>query len=83
MSCVATRRSSTPARCFFTSPVAWMSSGRIEIERLDGVIDGAAGQCGFGLARAHRRRADAEIGEPHVGQAFAVAFATAASPTIA
>ena len=25
-SCFATRRSSTPARCFFTAPVAWMSS---------------------------------------------------------
>ena len=25
MSCLATRRSSTPAKCFFTSPVAWMS----------------------------------------------------------
>src|SRR6185295_14537252 len=26
-SCAAARRSSTPARCFFTAPVAWMSSG--------------------------------------------------------
>src|SRR5947209_1253647 len=26
-SCFATRRSSTPARCFFTAPVAWISSG--------------------------------------------------------
>ena len=70
-SCAATRRSSTPARCFFTAPVAWMSSGRIEIERLHGVIDRAARQRGFGLARAHRRCADAEIDEPHVGQALA------------
>ena len=67
----ATRRSSTPARCFFTAPVACTSSGgsRSFASARDRRVDVAAGERGFGAARAHRRRADAEIGEPHIARA--------------
>ena len=61
MSCLATRRSSTPARCFLAAPVACTSSGGIEIggERLHGVVDVAARRARsrpFSRAAACRRR---------------------------
>ena len=46
--------------------------GRIEIERGDRGIDIAGRQRRFGFGRAHRRGADAEIGQPHVGKPLAV-----------
>ena len=67
----ATRRSSTPARCFLTAPVACTSSGgsRSRSSACDRRVDVAAGERRLGAARAHRRRADPEIGEADVLQA--------------
>ena len=72
LNCVATRRSSTPARCFFTAAGCLHIVGRIEIERGDRAIHIAFRQRSFGFYRAHRRGADAEIGEPHIAEPLAV-----------
>ena len=86
MSCLATRRSSTPARCFFVAPVACTSScgSRSAASAFTAASTSPPASAAFGLLGPHRRVADAEIGKADVAQPLAVCpCALAARPTMA